>query len=210
VWFADFSTKPRAWREPYDGELPLRGEVAGARWDLRMSGAVDPFAYTPRVLRRVASTQVVVEQPAVRVDGVVEVGGVQRTLEDAPGEIAHVFGRRHADRWGWFHAPLADGGWLDGLVAQVPGLPQVSFHVRNGRRRWARGSAEPGSVRVGPYTVAANREDFVGVTYQDPDGTELWCWHTELARLTGDGVDAGGVALEYGSRARVDGWPISI
>lgn len=210
VWFADFSATPRAWREPYDGELPLSGEVDGARWDLQLTGDVEEFAYTPRVLRPVASTQVVVEQPRVRVDGLVEIGGVRRELRGAPGEIARVFGRRHADRWGWFHAALPDGGWLDGLVAKVPGLPQVSFHVRDGRRRWARGRVEPGLVHVGAYAVRAPREDFVGVTYWDPDGAELWCWHTERARLTGDGLDVDGVALEYGSRARVDGWPISI
>jgi hypothetical protein len=210
VWFADFSGTPRAWREPHEGELPLQGEVAGARWDLRVSGDEQPFAYTPRVLRRVASTQVVVERPAVLVDGVVEVDGVRRELHRAPGELAHVFGRRHADRWGWFHAPLPDGGWLDGLVAQVPRLPQVSFFVRDGRRRWARGAAAPGLTRVGPYTIGAPREQFVGVTYHDPDGSEVYCWHTEHARLTGGGLDIGGVALEYGSRARVDGWPISI
>jgi hypothetical protein len=210
VWFADFSGTPQAWREPYDGELPLRGSVAGAQWDLDVRGEEHPFAYTPRALRRVASTQVVVERPSVLVDGVVEIDGVRRELEGARGQIAHVFGRRHADRWGWFHAALPDGGWLDGLVARVPRLPQVSFHVRAGRRIWALGSAEPGRMRVGPFTVNADRDDFVGVTYLDPDGAELWCWHTERARLTGGGLDVEGVALEYGSRARVDGWPISI
>ena len=210
VWFADFSGAPRAWREPYDGDLPLQGTVDGARWDLDVRGETQPFAYTPRLLRRIASTQVVVERPTVLVDGVVEVDGVRRELRGAPGEIAHVFGRRHADRWGWFHAPLPGGGWLDGLVAQVPRLPEVSFHVRDGRRRWARGSAEPGRMRVGPYEITAAREDFVGVTYVDPDGSELWCWHTERARLTGGGLDVGEVALEYGSRATVEGWPISI
>ena len=211
VWFADFSVTPRAWREPSDGvELPLQGEVDGARWDLHVHGDMRPFAYTPRVLRAVASTQVVVEQPSVRVDGIVEVGGIERELDGAPGEIAHVFGRRHAETWGWFHAPLPGGGWLDGLVARVPRLPQLSFYVRDGQRRWARGSAEPGRTRVGPFTVSAGRDDFVGVTYTDPDGAELWCWHTERARLTGEGLDVDGVALEYGSRARVRGWPISI
>src|SRR4051795_3347832 len=75
VWFADFSQTPRAWREPYDGDLPLRGSVDGAQWELDVRGDERPFAYTPRALRPFASTQVVVERPSVLVDGVVEIGG---------------------------------------------------------------------------------------------------------------------------------------
>jgi hypothetical protein len=214
VWFADFHGTPRAWREPRSVGLAfgdrLAGEVDGARWELELRGDEQAFAYTPALLRGVAGTQVLVERPALSVSGVVEVDGARRELHGVPAEQAHVSTRRHAERWGWFHAALPGGGWLDGLVARAPRLPQIAFVVRDGRRRWERGSAAPGRVHVGPFTVEAARDDFVGVTYRDPDGGEAFCWHTERAQLTGRGLDVDGVALEYGSRARVEGWPISI
>lgn len=61
-------------------------------------------------------------------------------------------------------------------------------------------AAEPGRVRVGRRIVDAPKESLVGVIYNGPDGTEVDCYHSEH----------GGVALEYGTRAKLDGWPLSI
>jgi hypothetical protein len=68
----------------------------------------------------------------------------------------------------------------------------------------------PERSRVGPYEVLAEREDFVGVTYHDPDGTPLYCYHTERARLTGPDVRAEDVAYEFATRERLEGWTISV
>jgi hypothetical protein len=209
VWFADFTGTPTARRVPYDGELPfgeqLVGSCADASWDLRLRGGGEPFSYFTGVLRRIAATNVDVERPDVRVDGWFEAHGVRHELRDARGEVAHVHYRRHAEWWGWFHAALPDGGALDGLVAKPAGMPRVGYHWRDGRRRSARGTASPGALQVGPYVVEAPRDSFVGVTYPG-----AYCWHSEHATLRGDGLEIDGVALEYGSRAKLDGWPISI
>ena len=239
LWFGDFTRAPamrrttfplEALRTPRAGwplelgagrltDTGASGEVEGARWSLRFDAGERPFAYVPAVVRRLglAATEVVVVKPALAVSGVVEVDGAVHELVAAPGQQAHVFGRRHADRWGWFHATLGGGRWVEGLVANVQGLPRAAFHASechatNGLLRVFRTPAElePGRVRVGPYEVQAKPGEFVGVTYRDPDGAEVYCYHAERARLRGAGVEADDAALEFGTRAKLEGWPLSL
>ncbi|MGH2970796.1 MAG: hypothetical protein ACRDNM_06555 [Gaiellaceae bacterium] len=211
LWFADFTGVPHAQkatfaldalRTPQAGwpielgpgvltDTGAAGEVDGAAWRLSFPAAEAPAPLVPRVLRPIASTFVVVTKPALAISGEVVVDGVRHELDGAAGTQAHLWGRRHADRWGWFHAPGAEG-----LVVKAAGLPQLAF--LDGRL--SRGTAEPGRVRVGSHVVEAPPESFVGVTYNDPDGSEVYCYHSEHA----------GVALEYGTRAKLDGWPLSV
>lgn len=239
LWLADFTGTPQARKATFpldefraDGAgWPVRlgpgrlddtsatGEVEGARWELEFAAAEAPFAHAPALVRRlgVASTDVVVVKPSLAISGIVEIDGTTHRLDAAPGQQAHLYGRRHADRWGWFHATLPDGRWVEGLVAEVPRLPQVALYaderaVVNGPVAIVRTPRElaPGHVRVGPYVVDAAREDFVGVTYRDPDGAEVFCYHTERAQLSGAGIAASDVALEFGTRERVAEWTTSL
>ena len=239
LWLADFTGTPRARKATFPlealrapragwplelgpgllGDTEAAGEIDGARWRLTFSAEQRPFAYTRPLMRRLglASTEVVVVKPSLAVSGVVELDGWRHELEAAPGQQAHLFGRRHADRWGWFHATLSGGRWIEGLVAEVPRLPRLALHASergaaNGLASLVRTRAElaPGRVLVGPYVVEASRDDFVGVTYHDPDGAEVFCHHAEKAVLRGPDGEARDVALEFGSRARVEGWPASL
>ena len=146
----------------------------------------------------------------VTVDGTVIVDGVSHELRDDRGEQAHVFGRRHADRWGWFHANLPGDGWADGLVAKVPHLPTLAFHAGNGApvRAWQRGA---GPVSVGPYTVEARRGRLRRRHIPGPGrGRGLLLAHGACAARRAERFAVEGVALEYGSREKVAGWPISL
>lgn len=239
LWFGDFTRVPvmrratfplEALRTPRAGwplelgpgrltDTETTGEVEGARWSLRFDAAERPFAYAPALVRRLglAATEVVVVKPALAVSGVVGVDGVSHELTSAAGQQAHVFGRRHADLWGWFHATLDGGRWVEGLVAKVEGLPRAAFYAsereaRNGLFHVFRTPAElePGRIRVGPYEVQARADEFVGVTYCDPDGAEVYCYHAERAQLRGPGIETGDAALEFGTRAKLEGWPLSL
>lgn len=211
LWFADFTSSPiarkaafplDAFRTPRGGwpieigpgrltSTDATGAVDGASWHLSFSADEDPKAVVPRILKPLASTFLVVVKPEVAISGEVVVDGVRHELEAAPGTQAHLWGRRHADRWGWFHSAAGDG-----LVVKARGFPQLAF--LDGR--FARGSVQPGRVQVGRHVFEAPKESFAGVTYHDPDGSEVYCYHSEH----------GGVALEYGTRAKLEAWPISV
>jgi hypothetical protein len=239
LWLADFTGTPRARKATFPlealraqrdgwplelgpgllGDTEARGEIDGARWQLTFSAEQMPFVYTPPVMSRLglASTEVVVVKPSLAISGVVELDGERHELDAAPGQQAHLFGRRHADRWSWFHATLPDGRWIEGLAAKVPRMPQIALHATergaaNGLTALfrTRAAVAPGRVTLGPYVVEAPRDDFVGVTYTDPDGAEVFCHHTEKAILRGPDGEVHDVALEYGSRDKVEGWPVSL
>ncbi|HEY1368378.1 MAG TPA: hypothetical protein VGF23_14750 [Gaiellaceae bacterium] len=200
------------------GNDEASGEIDSARWDLRLEGAAQPFWHAPAVARalRVSPTQVVLTKPSLAVTGRVEVDGGRHELVAAPACQAHLWGSRHADRWGWLHATLPDGRWVEAVTVKLRGLPPLAFHAtergRGGPLDLVRTPADlaPGHLRLGPYRVEASRDDFVGVTYRDPDGAEVYCYHTERARLDGPGVAAEDVAFEYGSREKLRGWPLSL
>ena len=226
LWLASFTEKPTATKTTFpldafstnrDG-FPLElgpgrlsdREARGERWQLHLEGPERPFLHAPRAVGalRLSRTQVAVTKPALVVSGSVD--GYE--LAGALGQQAHVWGTRHALGWCWAHATLARDRWFEALAAKVPRLPWLAFHATEAGRLRIRvgGSAAPGPWRIGAYTVEGAKEDFVGVTYLDPDGTPAYCWHTEHARLRGPDLDVDGVALEFGSRAKLDGWPLSI
>ena len=127
------------------------GEIDGASWYLRFDAREEPFVYTPTlsgsVLRVDAGRR---REAGLAVSGVVEIDGVPRARRRA-GQQAHLLGRRHADRWGWFHASLGTAAGSKALWPSA-GLPRVAFYAAS-RRRPAECSAR-GRARAGASASA--------------------------------------------------------
>jgi hypothetical protein len=230
LWLASFEERPSARKQVFPlesfrvpaggwplelgparlGDSEAAGRMDGAAWELRFEALAPPLELLPAVARPVAKTRLVVTAPVLAVSGTVEVDGTSHELDSALGHQAHVFGSRHAERFGWAHASLPGGRFIEALTAKTSRLPEISLYATERRRRFARARLEPGDWRVGPFTVAADPGSFVGVTYRDPDGTALYCYHSERGRLRGPGVEADDCSVEYAARAKVPGWPVSI
>jgi hypothetical protein len=201
------------------------GETADAsgrpmRWELRWRPVAEPSPYFPAALERAAggATFPIAAVPLARASGWVEVDGERIDVEDAPLQQSHLFGGRHANRWGWVHAlgfeddpegfltliwarPERAGGRVpaasalvlrvDGTLHRSRGIRAVRWHDKGGDAVIFSGRA--GDARVdGVVRAYANR--LTGVTYHDPDGADVFCANTEIADL-----DA---TITVGGRAR--------
>lgn len=206
IWLITFDGEPRAAKGPAGGNTTLRGQLGGISWYLSAEDLAPPLRSPHPLLRQLASTQMET-QPAQLFTG--HIG--DRAVVRAPGHSAHLWGSRHAQSWGWAHATLTDGRWAHLLTATVPGLPRVSQYATSEHGPslpFARGTVSPPTVRVGPFTVTAEPATFIGLRYRDTDGSTIWCYHSERARLTGPGFDVEGVAMEIARREAIDGWPV--
>jgi hypothetical protein len=190
------------------GSLETRAGRLG--WDLSWDPAEETFRQYPSLLYRlpVPKQKVVVPNQDVRFRGtvrwndrVVECGG-------EPGQQAHLWGTKHAERWAWGNCSAFEGvdATFEGVSGRVRVGPLVTpelatyFLRRGGRWRrlnslWklvAHGAqvdlpvfrfrGEGDGIRISGEG-SARLEDFVGVEYTDPDGEHLWCYNTKVADL---------------------------
>lgn len=194
-----------------DGCHGLVRDSAGRalRWELRWRRLAGPVSYFPRLAERAAggATFPIAAIPAARAGGIVEVDGERIEVADAAVEQSHLFGGRHASRWGWAHALDLDGDphgfltlvWarprrlggrvpavsalvlgLDGAVHRSRGLRAVRWHDRGGELIGFAGRA--GDARV-EGSVRVPQSTLVGLTYHDPDGSAVHCAHSTVADL---------------------------
>ena len=224
-----------------------RGELTSgagsAKWDLSWTSHAEPFFFLEPRWQRLASTANAGAQPALQVGGWIEIGGERFDLDRAPGGQQHTWGRRHALEWNWaFAAGLGDrrGDYLDGVATRLrgPGGTQLAgtalgLHLAGRRlslnslpRTLRQGAAispagwdvevEDGHLRA-EVSVRPQRDDLIGVTYDDPDGGRRVCYHTEVAdlevRLFERGspvatvVREAAAAFEYASETALPGLP---
>jgi hypothetical protein len=177
------------------------GSLDDLSWELELEELVPPFR-TPRPLLRPVASSHLETWPVVLVSG--RLG--DRSLERAPGHRARLWGRRLAQHWRWAHASLPDGRWAHALAAKVPGLPPLAQHAseQGGPGMPIARSRHTGTAwSIGPYSVAADPASFVRLTYHDSDGSEVYCYHSPAATLTGQGLSVHDASYEIASRALI-------
>jgi hypothetical protein len=217
------------------------GEVS---WELTFESRLPGFTPTPEWGARVA-TCFQEPQPLIRVSGEITEEGHARYVEGWLGEQAHVFGARHSERWNWAECKhLGPDLSFTGLTAWPRFPPRaltslallgaghrllhnrtmemfgpMSAHSADG---WVF-DAEYGLERLAG-SVTPEREDLIAITYHDPSGRRVHCYHSELAdielrfyrrdsrrsawRLEEELKAPGAAAFEYGSVTPLPGIPL--
>ncbi|MFN7975432.1 MAG: tocopherol cyclase family protein [Acidobacteriota bacterium] len=193
----------------------IRGPSGDIWWDLRFDPASSGLRHFPSQRwydRGLPKTKVLSPNVDARFFGEVSINGRKWRLRGTPGMQAHLWGTRHAESWTWAHVNCWDTdskAWFEGLTARIkvgpipiPVLTMLAFHwngqlhhfgavkdlMRNqsepAEPRWSF-SCERDLVRFAGV-VEAPTARFVGVKYQDPDGSPRFCRNTKLASATID------------------------
>ena len=193
------------------GSSGCRGNLSDAggevSWDLKFESLLPPIIPTPVWGARMA-TCYMEPHPLLRLNGTISEGGAATRIDGWLGEQAHVFGARHSQRWHWAECKHlgGEGRAFTGVAAwpKLPGPPRsitsLFLELGDGRRLLkntalnllkARTAHSPTAWEFdGEYglqrlkgTITPDREDLIGVTYHDPSGQPIYCYHSELADL---------------------------
>ena len=181
--------------------------------------------------------------PVARFGGRITAGDRTVDADGWVGMLGHNWGAQHAERWIWMHGvgfdgSAADGTWLDAAIGRIKVGPITSPWIGNGElslggTRYRLGGLEktrsvkveetpnrahfvlPGDEVTVKGEVGADRSDFVGWIYSDPDGGRHDAVNCSIAsmKLTveRDGAEpielstAGGAVYELGMRERDHG-----
>jgi hypothetical protein len=203
------------------GRVESGGRTIG--YDVRIESREGPLHHLAgrwMYAARWPSQKLVSLSPNARLTGTALAGEEEWALEGWPAMLGHTWGQGHSPTYAWAHCNAWDGGddvVLDGFSARAKAGPFltpmmtvlcVRHHgVRydlNGALSLARGR---GSVTLrrwrfeaqGPRAEVsgelwADTEDFVGLFYPNPDGTQLYCLNSKIAHAE--------VTLALGGRAK--------
>ena len=156
---------------------------------------------------RLPSSKLVSPHPDARFFGAYSVGGERTVVDGWRGMQGHNWGRNHTELYAWGHCNQWDGDRdlvLEGTTGRirvgpvlVPPLTVVSVRHQGVQHDFnapltmlrARGSIEPRrwsfSARTSRAEVSgelwADTRDFVGLAYDNPDGTVTHCLNSKIA-----------------------------
>jgi hypothetical protein len=181
-----------------DADAPDRRQ---ASWDLAYESTEPPFRHLPRDFMYRAPlprTKLLSPYPDARFSGRVDAGGRTVELDGWRGMVGHNWGAQHAERWIWLHGSGFEGhddAWFDAALGRIRIGPWTTPWVANGvlsldgvrHRLGGLGATRRTEVSERPdgatFTlpgrdvtvqgqVGADRKDFAGWIYADPDGSE--------------------------------------
>lgn len=187
-----------------------RGETR-ISWDLRFSGelaCIAPLPFEAMYAPGAPNAKLVTPRPDIRFEGEVAAFGERWSIDGWRGMQGHNWGRRHTHRYAWCHTNIweEDPAFvLEGLSGSIklgpvvtPFLTVICVRHRGVRYDWngvadiARARAEvtprrwvfSAQGRHGRIegTVEADVGDMVGLYYQNPDGSMLYCLNSKLSR----------------------------
>jgi len=188
------------------------GAAEGAYWDLGFDSPEGPFRHLPHDFMYRAPlprTKLLSPYPDARFSGRVQAGGRTVELDGWRGMVGHNWGAQHAERWIWLHGAGFDGhedAWIDVALGRIAVGPWTTPWVANGvlsldgvrHRLGGLGAVRrtevaerpdgatftlPGSEITVQGQVGADRKDFVGWVYADPDGSEHNTVNCSIANL---------------------------
>jgi hypothetical protein len=178
-------------------------------YDLRIESLDPPLVHLPAAWMYTASfpaQKIVSMMPNLRVSGRATVQGEVWALDAWPGMLGHNWGHAHAAPYAWGHCNAWDGEEdvvFEGFTARVralPVAPVTALLLRyRGKRYSLNGFASlarnAGSISPRRWSFRglgrrvelagelwADTDDFVGLFYPNPDGTECYCLNTKVAR----------------------------
>jgi len=234
--------------EPGRAVGEIRTEVLNATWELEFTDSGEPFHHLPYAWMYRAPlprTKFLSPYPTARFTGRATVMGRDIELDGWPGMIGHNWGAEHAERWVWIQgggfAGQPEDGYLDVAAGRIKLGPWMTPWVANGmlhidgeahrlggleRVRSTELNEQPTSCEfrlpgmgiVVRGRVSAEKRNFVGWIYADPDGPEhntLNCSVSDLQfTVEREGREPehvklrGGAAYEIGMRETDHGVPI--
>jgi len=179
-------------------------------WDLRFAteGQVPSFTLPSNWMyeRGFPKNKTYTSCPDTRFEGQITVGGEPWAIRDWPGMLGHNWGLFHNPQYHWAQCNLFDrpGVVFEGVSARIPIGPfltpwlTLALVRHEGREipfnRFSRSlnrsveadlfhwsfSSRQGEWRL-QWEVEANPEDFVGLSYRNPDGVENFCLNSKIA-----------------------------
>ncbi|MBF0491154.1 MAG: hypothetical protein HQM15_00045 [Deltaproteobacteria bacterium] len=182
------------------------------KWKIQFHSLLGPkplYPYGWMYSGPIPKTKYLIEKPFLQVSGEIELNGKKYEFQNAPGELAHIWGKQHALGWSWFHGNTFKGdetAVAEGLIAQAavgpfkaPPLAVFYLHIdgkdyfMNSARLWLKSNTRR-SLEGWVFDVNDGKDRFtgsiynppqqcLGVRYTDPDTSHRYCHHNPWASM---------------------------